>query len=269
MANYLFAGAHRMQFVNSDRYAGRIKFTEGEFYMDVACITEKTDDIPFSYKLSNCFKLASAGDEAQLAAMITAWKANTLVLYRGFPGCHFCWPHLLNGELRSEGNDDHPTFTMGGTTRWLPTADLATAQGVSIQCTDIYTRELSMSEPIPIGFTVEVPVGKNRGAPICWLNAGEIVVRGPLQVGDYRMHSISWFDVQQVDFRAFPRALGDTFLPPQRPYLPTRHLHAWWQSCQPWMNSVALFDATLQLAAARRAQAAQIRQNRRNLMAAI
>lgn len=260
MAKYLFVRNHRIEFVISGVYAGRIKFTEGDFYMDVACIRPKLNDIPFTYKLSECFELASIGDEGILDAMITDWKANTLVLYRGFPGCHFCWPHLQNDILRSEGDDDIPTFTMGGATRWLPTADLNTAQGVSIQCTDVYTRALSLNEPIPIGFTVAIRLGKNRGIPLCWLNAGEIVVRGPLAMGEYRIHSISWYDVQQIDFRPCPPAIA-TF-PPQRPYLPARPIFAWWESCQAWIDMVAVFDVTLQGAAGRRAAARQARARR-------
>ena len=262
MSKYLFVGNHRMEFVDSGHYARRIKFTEGEFYMDVACIRRKTTDIPLTYKFSDCYELISEGDRPQLAAMITDWKANALVLYRGFPGCHFCWPHLLAGELRSEGNDDYPTFTMGGSTRWLPTADLATAQGVSLQCTDVYTRALSMNEPVPLGFTVAIPLGNGRGKPLCWLNAGEIVVQGTLILGEYTMHSITWYDVQMHDFRPYPHGMGGMILPPQRPYLPASMevIRDWWERSQAWVDTVAIFDATLQQAQGRRAQAATIRE---------
>lgn len=268
MSNYLFVGDHRIRFDNS-MYPGRIKFSEGPFYVDVACIKPKSAGIPLTYQLSDCFELRQSADQAQFAAMITDWRANTLTLYRGFPGCHFCWPNLLAGELRSEGDDDDPTFTMGGSTRWLPTADLNIAQGVSIQCTDVFTQQLSLSEPIPIGFTVAIPAGKNTNLPLCWLNPGEIAVRGPLRLGDYRMHSIAWLDVDQVAFRPWPHQIpGDTLLP-ARPYNPGRPITLWWESSQFWIDLVATYDATLQLAAARRAAAALVRQRRQQLLAAI
>jgi hypothetical protein len=107
------------------------------------------------------------------------WKNNQLVLYRGFPGCLFCWPQLLQGQLKSEGDADVPEFTMHGKeeregdkvkTRWLPAADLLTAQGVGVQCLtqDPYTQHLARTEPIPVGFIVTIPAGCSRNIALCW-----------------------------------------------------------------------------------------------------
>jgi hypothetical protein len=148
-------------------------------------------------------------------------------------------------------------------TRWLPTTtDLAMAQGISLQSTDVYTSALSMQEPVPLGFTVAIPLGKGRGKPLCWLNAGEIAVRGPLIIGEYTMHSITWFDVQIPDFRPYPPGMGGLYLPPQRPYQPASAevISDWWEQSQAWVDSVAIFDAKLQQAQGRRAQAAAIRE---------
>jgi hypothetical protein len=94
--------------------------------------------------------------------------------------------------LKSEGNEDDPTFTMSdggrGTTCWLPTADENIAEGVSLQLTDVHTQALSMGQRVPIGFTVAIQAaGQDRALALCWLNSGEIVVKGPLISGQYKM----------------------------------------------------------------------------------
>jgi hypothetical protein len=171
------------------------------------------------------------------------WNNNSLVLFRGFPGCHYCWPDLLQGRLQSEGNDDEPTFTMSntgkGTTRWLPTARTAReAQNISISCGDIYTENLSMNKAVPVGFTVFMMVGTNRPHAVCWLNPGEIVVRGPLLSGDYNLHSVTTESKRQFLNHNWPAGLSNTALPRQRPYKPTtqKQIDDWWNDkmCQDW-----------------------------------
>lgn len=245
----------------SHRYKGRWRVMGKELYLDVACTQPvKKQLLPQSIAKSCEAAYRLRTDEKPFHEFLLAWMANTLVLYRGLPGCHFCWPGLLKGKLESEGLEDYPTFTMSesgkGSTRWLPTAERDTAQGASVQCVDPLTKKLSLGEPVPIGFTVAIPAGSARNLPLCWLNAGEVVVRGPLWLPAYRMHSITWLDRQQVDFRAWPIQMPDEFLPPQRPYKPgsEKILEDWWESqrCQVWMQKLAKYDHVIRSATERR-----------------
>jgi len=171
------------------------------------------------------------------------WNSSSLVLYRGFPGCHFCWPDLLQGRLQSEGNVDSPTFTMNdngrGTTRWLPMARTALeAQNISISCLEVFSENLSMRHAIPVGFTVSVLAGSNRNFYVCWLNPGEIVVRGPLISGEYSVHSVTIESARQFRHHTWPAGLSNTALPRQRPYKPAtqQQIDDWWRhkECQDW-----------------------------------
>jgi hypothetical protein len=187
---------------------------------------------------ASCSEVYTIAESEIFRDFFLNWMDGSLLLYRGFPGCHFCWPGLLKGKLISEGNADSPSFTMGGEkTRWLPTAynrDLARI--VSVQCLDSYTRGLSLHEHIVIGFTVEIPAGSSRNVPICWLNSGEIVVRGPLYSGQYRMESITWLRNELPSFTRWPPGFTNLFLPPQRPFQPRSALavYEWWDTCQDW-----------------------------------
>ncbi|WP_281629652.1 hypothetical protein [Vibrio sp. St2] len=245
MSNFLFVGDLRLQF-HFCEYPHRIKLAEGDFYMDFNCLQRKTTNIPITFRLSKCYELSAKDDEGYLHNMIKEWRRNTLALYRGFPGCHFCWPDLLMGELKSEGTNDYPEFTMSdtgkGTTCWLPAAEKNIAQGVSIQCCDQFTLGLSMQEDvaIPIGFTVRIPVGKSQGQRICWLNSGEILVRGPLMSGQYNMDSITWMKNGGPSFTSWPAQFPNLFLPPQRPFQPAHkpQIEDWWKTCKRWMDEV-------------------------------
>lgn len=159
--------------------------------------------------------------------------------------------------MKSEGNEDDPTFTMSdggrGTTCWLPTADENIAQGVSLQLTDVHTQALSMGQRVPIGFTVAIQAGQDRALALCWLNSGEIVVKGPLISGQYKMHSITWLEAGTPRFARWPAAFPNMFLPAQRPYQPASRavIDAWWATdhCRVWMGEVARYDGAIAAAA--------------------
>jgi hypothetical protein len=257
MLIYLVWPGHFCIPIEPCKYDKRWKVMGREFYIDTACAkrTAAPHGMPHDaeyWRLSN--------DEGLFHEMLQSWMANTLVLYRGFPGCHFCWPDLLSGVLESEGVLDRPEFTMSdsgkGSTCWLPTADQAMAEGVSIQCCDPFTAQLANRIPVPIGFTVRINCGSGSGVPVCWLNAGEIVVKGPLREPKWAMHSISWLYLGQIEFRPWPINMPDAYLPPQRPYQPKslEAVHDWWDTCTMWMGNCQRGDIVLRQHIARIAQ---------------
>jgi len=76
------------------------------------------------------------------------WNHDTLCIYRGFNCSHFAYPGILTGTLRSEGDADNPTFTMGNDqkTRWLPGCFVRNlCEGVAISGTDQHTMSLSIT----------------------------------------------------------------------------------------------------------------------------
>lgn len=245
---YLVSDRFMVPIELSQKYPGRWQVMGKEFYVDVN--TTKKTAIPRGAP-SSCNAAYSINEDAQFHDLLTSWMNGSLVLYRGFPGCHFCWPDLLNGQLKSEGVDDKPEFTMSdsgkGSTRWLPTADRDLARGVSLQCCDQFTRGLALHEHIPIGFTVKIPAGSALSLPLCWLNAGEIVVRGPLWSGQYQMESITWLRNGITYYTAWPLRFPNMFLPPQRPYKPSAiAVYKWWDTCQVWKNEAKKAIPTIQ-----------------------
>lgn len=232
---YLVSKLFMVPIMPSQKYKNRWQVMGKELYVDVN--STKKVDRPHNAP-SSCSDAYSIADERLFHNFLTSWMDNSLVLYRGFPGCHFCWPDLLNGQLKSEGDDDKPEFTMGGATRWLPTADRDLARGVSLQCCDRFTQALALHERIPIGFTVKILAGSSKNLPLCWLNAGEIVVRGPLITGQYQMESITWFRNGLHSYTLWPVGFTNLFLPPQRPYLPGSgiEVYKWFDACQIWKS---------------------------------
>jgi hypothetical protein len=254
----------------SPHYPNRWQLMDSDFYMDVACVVPTPTPGGLAGICSQAYAFRSANESNDFRTFFRDWVANLLVLYRGFPGCHYCWPDLLNGSLESEGNRDYPEFTMNGhgrgDTRWLPSADLNTAQGVSFQCCDAHTQALFLHEPVPIGFTVAIPCGSGSGRSICWLNAGEIVIRGPLMAPQYRMHSITWMD-PAPRFAPWPAAFSNVLLPTQRPYQPASQsvIDTWWDlpHNQAWMGLMAVQDGVIAAAAPAQALASAARAARR------
>lgn len=232
----------------SKHYQNRWQVMDGELYIDLqaTAITVKPTNAPPS-----CNAAYRIQDEILFHNFLTSWMDGSLVLYRGFPGCHFCWPDLLMGQLKSEGDEDKPEFTMSdsgkGTTRWLPTASRDLARGVSLQCCDQFTRGLALHEHIPIGFTVKIPAGSSKKLSVCWLNSGEIVVRGPLISGQYQMESITWLRNGITSYTMWPLEFPNLFLPPQRPYKPSAiAVYEWWDTCQIWKAEAKRLEPTIQ-----------------------
>jgi hypothetical protein len=235
---YLVSDYFMVPIKPSTKYKTCWQVMDKEFYVTAMAVEkiQKPRGAPSS--LSEAYRLRE--DEVAFHDLLTKWMNGSLILYRGFPGCHFCWPDLMDGKLISEGIEDKPTFTMGGArTRWLPAAeqwDLAV--GPTRQCLDTFTRGLALHKHIPIGFTVKILAGSSRNVPLCWLNSGEIVVRGPLYLSQYHIESITWFRNEALSYTDWPERFSDLFLPPQRPFNPTNAIHVdeWWDACQVWMG---------------------------------
>jgi hypothetical protein len=235
---YLVSDYYMVPIKRSSRYNKCWQIMGKELYIEDQNVEGTQKPLRSPSSLSEAYRLRQ--DEVGFYGFLTKWMNGSLILYRGFPGCHFCWPNLMAGTLRSEGIEDKPEFTMGGSaSRWLPAAaQQQLARGVTLQCLDKFTRELALREHIPIGFTVEIPAGSSRNVPLCWLNSGEIVVRGPLQLSQYHIESVTWFRNGDFLFTGWPERFSDLFLPPQRPFNPTnaKHVYEWWDACQVWMG---------------------------------
>jgi len=168
------------------------------------------------------FCIEQAKDEAEFDQFFEEWLTDSAVLYRGLPGCHFCWPKLRKeGRLLSEGKADLPTFTMGNTTptRWLPSAvQEDTAAGIGLSCLDEYTKRDLKTEDVPVGIVVKIPVGRNKALPLSWLNPGETVVQGPLGVKQFQICGVVWLLAGDYFYMRIDIAFNELF--PQRPYEP-------------------------------------------------
>jgi hypothetical protein len=87
--------------------------------------------------------------------------------------------------------------------------------------------------------------------PLCWLNPGEIVVKGPLNAGhQYKFHSITWLENGNIFHGRWPAGFPNVFLPPQRPYdvaATTRAIENWWNDArfQVWRDEVARHDTQI------------------------
>ena len=235
--------------IDDCQYQNRWQVMDKPLYIDKQLTKQIADISQFPVLLPPDCRIAyTIAEEDQFIAFFMKWIQEDLYLYRGFPGCHYCWPELLNGILRSEGQRDYPEFTMGQSgTKWLPTADdVDLAQGVSIQCIDKYTKALSLIDKVPIGFTVRIFANTSTvHLPLCWLNSGEIVVQGPLRVGQYSLHSITCLHKNALSFRPWPATFLPTALPPQRPYEPASQqlIDDWWVLCQGWISAAAQVNA--------------------------
>jgi hypothetical protein len=180
--------------------------------------------------------------QAEFEQFYVDWLGDVADLYRGIPGCHFCWPVLVRDrQLQSEGMHDIPTFTMGSNTptRWLPTArDFDIAYICACQCADAHTQKLSLTTDVPLGIVVQVRVGRTRGIPTAWLNSGEIVVRGPLDTSQFTLHTLAWLKNTGLGQSRWPAHMDASTLMPQRPYQPglEQTITTWWGTCLEWLT---------------------------------
>ncbi|RZM77260.1 hypothetical protein [Leptolyngbya iicbica] len=242
---YLISEQFAVPIKSSERYAHCWQLMEKELYLlKVATEQIMRRDIPAHAppECTEAYTIKGGPRNTDLFhEFLKDWMSNELVLYRGFPGFHRCWPHLLKGILRSQGETDYPTWTMDVVdTCWLPTADIDTAQGASLQLKDRYIPALSLYEPIPIGFTVKIAAGSKKNLPLCWTNPGEILVKGPLWTGQYHFQSITWYVNNFPHFHTWPIGITNLTLPQQRPFEPATHAitRQWWANCYEWMRLV-------------------------------
>jgi hypothetical protein len=236
--SYLILTRYAVQIEDSD-YPGVFRISDSSFYISRGVVAEL--DAPPEHAPPGCdIAYRISEDQHLFEAFYEAWLGNNAMLYRGFPGCHFSLPNLmLTRSLESEGHADVPTFTMGNgvKTRWLPTApDHDLCAGVALQCTDQHTAELATNNAVPLGFVVQLRVGNRTDIPIAWMNAGEIVVRGPLQYPAFEICTIVWLDHRNPRNSGWPNGLGPADLPPIRPYQPgPDEIAAWWIECTAWL----------------------------------
>jgi len=248
MTKYLITPKNQVAFEDS-AYSGRIKLIEGELYVNRQTLTSCEKPWRALLTSGEYFKFQSAAEEVAFDAMLAAWRANTLTLYRGFAGCHYGWSSLLEGRLRGEGLNDYPTYSMTDAgTCWLPSDTVDMAQGVADSCNDPFTMAKSFQEPVANSFVVSIQCGIHSGRSICWLNDGEIVIRGPLTIGEFRMHSVLWRSNGLPHWHQWPHALADLpLLPPQRPFQPgsAAEIDTWWGTCQRWVQNIEEYDPVL------------------------
>lgn len=247
MTNYLMTKSKTLPFVASS-YTNTFKIKDTDFHINKQAVKTHTGVVSSSFLFGkstviggvscnvpkDCetiYKLTSDSDIDEFEKFYSAWHNNTAYLYRGIAGCHFSWDRVKGLELKSEGDSDIPTFTMGGSTRWLP-GDFSDTVPASIamgNC-DAYTAELTKNVAVPMGAVLKIKVGRTVGVPVAYLNAGEIVVRGPLSWPKFDVHCLVWLTPKQVAKTPWPGGLPPKHLMPLRPYQPDakEKIEAWW-----------------------------------------
>lgn len=149
------------------------------------------------------------------------WNSDTLTLYRGVSSSHFSWDGMIkNHQVRSEGSNDIPTFTMGSAkTRWIPTADklpLTVVVATGNHTSTVGDAMRDGQENILLGAVLGFDVGKTRQTPVCYLNSGETVVRGPSN--SFRVSHLVVSSGGSYQAKPFSGTLDD--LPQPAPYGP-------------------------------------------------
>jgi len=195
-------------------------------------------------------------DVHQFADLYTQWRNNDLRLTRGVTGTHPGWNDLVRGTLRSEGHNDLPTFTMGNAvpTSWLPAShfgpgyEQSAAMPAIQDLNNVATRTAyeQVGTWLPVGGIVRIHLGQSSSAAICWLNAGEILVRGPLN------RDLGEFDLVRLLYARFIADAPSYLLvtpPPredllqgltQRPFEPTA------EQMENWIAEIGIWHATIQ-----------------------
>ncbi|MBP4052418.1 hypothetical protein J9978_23370 [Chromobacterium violaceum] len=124
-----------------------------------------------------------------LARMYGEWQDDRLTLMRGISSNHFSWEGIvMSGVAASEGMDDFPGATMGGSgSRWLPTSmgssegAMATSSGIAIGNHNQTMRAaLNPSQPqdnVLLGMVLRFDAGASRNLAVHFLNPGEILVK--------------------------------------------------------------------------------------------
>lgn len=213
-------------------------------------LSEAGRDLQKKPGTNGTYTLVNRQGHELLRQMIKGWNSSDPVsLYRGFSLWHRCIPALAGGVLNSEGDADIPTFTMGNPepTRWLPFSDSAdTGFIIGISGIDETTRHMSLTRPIPVGVNVRFECHAGSRADVCWLNYGEIVVRGPLQRNQFVLSELYWFVYQIPERRAWrPLIANSDLVPPPRPY----HESATRQQVEDWLEHPKLIEWLVHLKA--------------------
>jgi hypothetical protein len=243
---YLITPGLTLEVIRSKRYKGRWELADeggSDFLFDEAAFKALKSPPPSApLDCEEAFALeGGVRDLSDFETFFKLWRSGRAPLYRGMPGCHFAWDKLRKKKvLESEGKADVPTFTMGNSkpTRWLPaTADFNLACGVGLSCLDEHTKRHLADKYVPVGITLEIPVGWGQGPALCWLNPGEIVVRGPLGSGQFSICAIVWLypgNEPQYDRRSLPIDK----LWPVRPYEPKSEdlILRWFERLKPWTH---------------------------------
>lgn len=188
-------------------------------------------------RLPTCAIAMRVSDEQDFCDFWNAWKNNNLTVYRGMSTSHWNWTELAGGRLVSEGTNDIPSWTMMGLgTSWLPTTpDRGMARGIGYNMVDPMCIKLSSTCPVPVGLTVEIPVGLGTQRQICWTNPGEYAVRGPLLIGDYTHDVVVWLG-EKDNLMSYIPDWATHQLPKVRPSNPSDVLLMEW--CREWHETV-------------------------------
>src|SRR5687768_14259541 len=75
---------------SSKKYAGRWRLSDGDFFIDVAC-TQRLPTVP-RHAPPQCKNAWTIAEPNLFRDVLLAWLDNSLELFRGFAGCHYCWP---------------------------------------------------------------------------------------------------------------------------------------------------------------------------------
>ena len=191
------------------------------------------------------FEIGQGPSESQdFKNIYTEWSENRLTLVRGMAGSHFAWNDLREGVLRSEGRADLPKGTMfekgapeSSKTCWLPFSWSPRVDEQSKQCAegllDEHLLAIAEQKAVPIGVLLKLHGGKSNMPGICFLNPGEILIRGPLV--DIAVSEVAWlYKSAKPVWTPWPanRPIGQ--LPKLRPYKgnnPSRaDMDAWYSS---------------------------------------
>jgi hypothetical protein len=173
---------------------------------------------------------------------------------RGICATHWGWDDLINrGSLVSAGQNPKPNWTNCNgpdvtETRWLPAypfEDLAGAASIALGNLDEWTRELTVSEDVPVGVVATIRASAAGGPAVCWGTAGEIQIDGPLAWGNYTLTTI-WLGPGGI-YRS--SNLSYRQLWPHRPYKPSKGAFDTWKaSLDKWSKELAVKPNLIKLA---------------------
>ncbi|MFS9381075.1 hypothetical protein QNN88_10300 [Citrobacter sp. ANG330] len=128
-----------------------------------------------------------------LSRMYQEWKNDNLQLMRGISSNHFSWNGIvLDEKVVSEGTNEFPGATMGGSAScWVPTSiasdehALQTSTSIALGNHNSTMYEcINAAHPqenVLLGMVLTFHAGENKSLPVHFLNAGEILLKGPVE----------------------------------------------------------------------------------------